>query len=136
MPFYAKSHFVLVHFPIGLLITATLVEWYQVWRRRVATQTLIWLAVGVAGAWLSVGTGILNRNWQISRGLLDSEELQVLAWRHLLLSITATVLFTGCLVQKMTTRTTGLPRWGYALQAFALVLLILSTHLGGLLAHG
>jgi uncharacterized membrane protein len=135
MPYYAKIHFVVVHFPIALLVTATLMEWYQNWRHQVGVATSTWLAIGVVGAWVSVITGILNRNWQLSRGLLDTTELQVLAWRHLLLSISASAIFTAVLVQKLIVKGT-LPRWSWLLQGAGLVLLVLSTHLGGLLAHG
>jgi|ERR1051326_3876364 uncharacterized membrane protein len=136
MPSYARLHLLLVHFPIALLVMATLLDWYECWRNRSNGPTVTLFGIGVLSAWLSVATGLLNRNWQVGHGLLDTDELQVLSTRHLWLSVSASIIFTAVFALKYWNKSAPVPRWGYALQAIGFVLLLVATHLGGTLAHG
>jgi len=126
----------LVHFPIALLVVASVIDWWQAWRKRVTTATTVLFFVGVGGAWLAVMSGLLNRNWLLANRLLDTPELQTLSTRHQWLSIAAATVFSAALALKLWKKLVPSPVWAHALQVIGMALLVAATHLGGLLAHG
>lgn len=136
MPTYAYLHFMLVHFPIALLVTATGMDWWQGWRDRVTTSTPLLFAIGVLGAWIAVATGFLNRNWHLARGAFDDPDLHTALLRHQWLSLGASIVFSGVLILKLSKNVERHAKWRHFLQAVGIALLLIATHIGGSLSHG
>ena len=75
MPSYAKLHLLLVHFPIALLVVATLLDWYECWRNR-----SIGNGVSVKGE----GIGDASHYYSMTRldatGAIDGQRCRGNAW--------------------------------------------------------
>ncbi|MBI5799795.1 MAG: hypothetical protein HZA92_03580 [Verrucomicrobia bacterium] len=137
-PFLGPFHSVLLHFPIGFVTMAFLVDLYYLWRRKAEVQQVITLMLGlsVATTLLTIVLGLLratgaeydakmlgsHRNFGIAVGALTAVTL-VLQWLGYRAGTDAV--------------TDRLLRGGYRVLLFVnIVLLIIAGHQGGNLTHG
>lgn len=137
-PFLGPFHSVLLHFPIGFVTMAFLVDLYSLWRRKPEVQQVITLMLGlsVASTLLTVVLGLLratgaeydpktldsHRNYGVAVGVLTVATLvlQWLGYRPLPAENSRQLL-----------------RGGYrALLLVNIGLLIIAGHQGGNLTHG
>jgi uncharacterized membrane protein/mono/diheme cytochrome c family protein len=137
-PFLGPFHSVVLHFPIGFVVMAFLVDVYALWRRRTDVQPVITLMLGlsVATTVVTIVLGLLratgaeydphtlaaHRNFGIAVGLLTvlTLALQWLGYRAL----------PGDPPR-------GLLRGGYRAMLLAnIALLVVAGHEGGNLTHG
>ena len=132
----AWLHRLLVHLPIGLLVTATLIRAHARWRRRPGPETTMMLAIGAAGAWLACVTGLAHAYEELRQGEWAESSMQVLALSHLSCSVSAALLFSAVMLLARRRDSGPEPRILPYLEALGLLLLLVTAHLGGLLAHG
>lgn len=134
--FGGRLHPLVVHFPIGLLLSAVLIEVFNVLRRKpkASPTALTCLALGVAFAGASIASGLANERFE-SHGAALAAAIN----RHQLLGIAAGVSGGAALIAGLlTVRVTKAElRAGYC---FALVmtgaLISVTGHLGGSLVYG
>ncbi len=136
MPWVASVHVLVVHFPIGLLVTATLIDLVRLWRGRDLVVTRLWGTIGVIGAWVACVTGAWNRHWQLTRGLLTGTPAAIVVNWHVALSVAATFMWTLALILKYRRPSSLTTRWMCGLEVSGLGLLLATAHLGGIVAHG
>lgn len=130
MSWIAEWHVMIVHFPIGLLTTATALDGYGWWRGRARAGTASLLVLGTIGAWLACLTGLLIRQQRVSRGIWVGTDMAVVLNVHLALSLAAAALFSVSAILRLR------GRMPLALEAGGALVLLVSAHLGGVLAHG
>lgn len=128
------QHVVLVHFPIGLTITAIVFEWLAVWkpgaRAAALTEAAYWnLTAAAATAVAAVATGLLAWQWQ-----LDGVPLKGTLLLHALFggaSAGAILLLWWLRVRqrRRSGRAAGLAYLALTVMTFAIV--ALTGHLGG-----
>ncbi len=137
MEFILKLHPVFVHFPVALLFCAALMDWWIAWRKKGScTCVTTFMMLGLMGALASIVTGLLNREWQLSTGLLDDPKLIQIAAQHLWMSVTMAILFTVVLTLKLRWNHPDQRKWQYGLEALGVVALVITSHWGGVLVHG
>lgn len=136
-PFLGPFHSVLLHFPIGFVVMAFLVDLYSLWRRRPEIQPVITLMLG-----LSVATTLLTISLGLLRATGAEYDPQTLA-AHKNYGIAVGVLaLVTLLAQWLAHRDpAGAPRpllrGSYRLLLVGtIVLLIIAGHEGGNLTHG
>ena len=132
----AWLHRLVVHLPIGLLVTGVLVRAHARWRGRVLPDTRVMMAVGVAGAWLACLTGLVHAWVLLREGGLADPSLRALAIWHLGLSFGAAWVFSAVLWLTPRRAADAGARLCPYLEAFGTIMLLVTAHLGGLLAHG
>ncbi len=130
------AHIVVVHVPLGVLVTAIGMEAYTSLRRRPLPEMTWLFSVGVAGAWLACLTGLATRAWQARQGILDDLAVRQMTNWHLGLSVMATVIFSMALWLRVRHRSAIMSRWMWGMEAVGIVLLLVTAHLGGVLVHG
>ena len=132
----AWLHRMLVHLPIGLLVTGVLIRAHARWRSRPAPETTMMLGIGAAGAWLACVTGLAHAYEELRHGEWAEPSMRTLALWHLGFSCTAALLFST-VVWLTRRRAAGPGAWILPyLEAFGMFILLVTAHLGGLLAHG
>jgi len=137
-PFLGPFHSVLLHFPIGFVTMAFMVDLYYLWRRRPEVQQVITLMLGlsVASTLLTVALGLLRA----TGAEYDPDTLE----SHKLYGIAVGVLTVVTLVlQWLGYRESGsasprkLLRGSYrVLLLVNIALLVIAGHQGGNLTHG
>lgn len=136
-PFLGPFHSVLLHFPIGFVVMAFVVDLYSLWRRKPEIQPVITLMLG-----LSVATTLLTIGLGLLRATGAEYDPQTLA-SHKNYGIAVGVLaLVTLLAQWLAHRDpAGTPRpmllGGYRLLLVGtIVLLVIAGHEGGNLTHG
>ena len=134
IPLPQYLHFIVVHVPIGILLTGTVWEWTHAWHGRPSAWPSGLLAAGVAGAWLACATGLWNRQWHLAEGLEPAAQ-RILNW-HLAFAVTGTVMFTMTWMLARQPSSPVRQRWRRGSDVMGLAALAFAAHLGGMLAHG
>ncbi len=137
-PFLGPFHSVLLHFPIGFVTMAFLVDLYYLWRRKVEVQPVITLMLG-----LSVATTVLTIALGLLRATGAEYDPQMLA-AHKKFGIAVGVLtIVTLLLQWLGYRESAdneprrFLRGGYRVLLLANIgLLVVAGHQGGNLTHG
>lgn len=133
-PFLAPFHAVVLHFPIGFLTMAFILEVYGLRRpsdeiRRVTVLVL----------WLSLLTGILSATFGILRGGTGGYETNALNVHRVFgLAVPVFTLATIAL-QKLAFRNVVVRGWAYVYRSLLMVtltLVVIAGHYGGNLTHG
>jgi uncharacterized membrane protein len=133
--FFAKhaQHVVLVHFPIGLFISAVVFDIAARWtRRRALADAAYYNMLGAAISTLPVlATGVLAWRFQ-----LEGQRLKGLLLLHLLLGGLASALIwlVWWLHRWTRRRTESLPTYGFLLESLAVAIVAVTGHLGGFLS--
>lgn len=132
--FLAKhaQHVVLVHFPIGLFISAVVFDWAASWSERrglreAAYYNLLFAAISTIPVML---TGVLA--WQFA---LEGQKLKGALLLHLALGWTTTILIWAIWWIHFRARklNLALPAYRVALESVAVMVVGLTGHLGGFL---
>jgi uncharacterized membrane protein len=127
------QHVFLIHFPIGLFITAVVFDLIAYWtkRRSLADAAYYNLLVAALATIPVIITGIIA--WQLQ---LEGQKLKGNLLLHLLLGCLSGVLI--CLVWwlhfRPRKRNDELPAYRFAIEAIALLILMATAHLGGFLS--
>ena len=133
-PFLAPFHSVVLHYPIGFLTLAFILELYALRRpspelRRITTLVII----------LSLGSGVIAAALGLMRASSESYDSQILAvHRSLGIAIPILTLLTWCLHAR-SGRPLAARGWltGYRVAlSLTLVVLVMGGHNGGNLTHG
>jgi len=131
-PFLAPFHAVVLHFPIGFLTVASILEVYRTFRPSDEIRRVIKLIL-----WLGLVSGVIAATFGLMRagsGEYESHALEL--HRNLGLSVLV-VTVLALIAQKLAERgTKGWIQTYRALLAGAVTLLILAGHQGGNLTHG
>jgi uncharacterized membrane protein len=127
MEFIGHFHPLIVHLPIGILLTALFLQWLsgRASYRSYASVVPVVLLMGVIAAFLSCITG-----WVLS--MTDDYDHELVSW-HMWMGIS--VAFTSLLLYAKVLN----PRFGVSKKLLTLILLTLilvTGHLGGSLTHG
>jgi len=137
-PFLGPFHSVLLHFPIGFVTMAFLVDLYYLWRRKPEVQQVITLMLGlsVATTLLTIALGLLRAGGaEYDARVLDSHRNYGVAVG----ALTVVTLLLQWLGYRPGTEAAPnrLVRGGYrALLLGSIVLLVIAGHQGGNLTHG
>jgi uncharacterized membrane protein len=128
------QHVVLIHFPIGLFITAALFDFLaQSARQRVLAVVAYYNLLGAAIFTVPVvASGILA--WQFQ---LEGQKLKGVLLMHLVLGWTSAILIWIALVLHVRARrqaTHALPVFRLGLETVAVAIIGLTAHLGGFLS--
>jgi uncharacterized membrane protein len=127
------QHVVLIHFPIGLFITAVAFDLIAQWtkRRGVADAAYYNLLVAATSILPVLGTGILA--WQFQ---LDGQKLKGILLLHLVLACVSSVMI--CLVWwvhfRARRRAEVLPSYRLPLEILGVGIIALTGHLGAFLS--
>ncbi len=127
--FIGRFHPLLVHLPIGFLMLAILLEWYQVLRKKVA------LSEHIAFAWLLsavVGTLAVTTGWWLSETDLYIE--RDLVWHRWLGIAIVALSFLGWRLKKK--RNEFKPALHQGFNVLMIAMIAVEGHLGGNLTHG
>ncbi len=128
------QHVVLVHFPIALFVTAVAFDYVSHWTKNQAlTSAAYFNLVPAAASTVPVAiTGLLAWHWA-----LEGQKLKGTLLLHLLLACAASFLICLVLwvhVQARRHPDRRLPTYRLPLEAFAVVVVGLTGHLGGVLS--
>jgi uncharacterized membrane protein len=133
-PFLAPFHAVVLHFPIGFLTMAFILEVYRVFRPSPELRRLTVMVV-----WLSLITGAISASFGLMRAGGGGYETRMLdLHRTYGLAVPVATLFTLAL-QHMAYRNEIVRGWtlGYrGVLGATMVLLVVAGHFGGNLTHG
>lgn len=125
-----RLHPIAVHFPIALITTACLIEFFRAIRRKPQTSpaATTCLAIGAAGACFAAFSGWMNASYET----VTSNTAEIHRWLGVSLAILSTLLAIIALIL----------RTGIAIRLYRLGLIIAAGlvayggHLGGVLTHG
>jgi len=127
------QHPVIVHFPIALFISSAVFEVLAVWRKQpvfgsVAYFNLLGAAISIP---FTIATGLLAWRWQLE-GAAIKGNLRV----HMICALSsAALIFVLCWIRSRLMVRKASPRFGYfILEGFALMMVTLTGHLGGILS--
>ena len=127
------QHVVLVHFPIGLFLTGVAFDWAARWTRRQSLSEAAYynLLVAAASTIPVVVTGLLA--WQFQ---LEGQRLKGILLLHLLLGSASGLLIWAVwwLHFRARRRGTAPSSFLWVLEAFGVLVVGLTGHLGGFLA--
>lgn len=127
------QHVVLVHFPIGLFITAVVFDFFSRWTKRdgVAQAAYCNLLAAAIATVPVIATGLLA--WQFQ---LEGEKLKGILLMHLVLACVSTLLiWVVWWVQfRARRRAVSLPAYCLGLEVVAVMVIALTGHLGGFLS--
>ncbi|HEU0367761.1 MAG TPA: DUF2231 domain-containing protein [Candidatus Acidoferrum sp.] len=127
------QHVVLVHFPIGLFLTGVAFDWAARWTRRQSLSEAAYynLLVAAASTIPVVVTGLLA--WQFQ---LEGQRLKGILLLHLLLGSASGLLIwtVWWLHFKARRQATAMSSFLWVLEAFGVLVVGLTGHLGGFLA--
>ena len=135
-PLFGRLHLLVIHFPIALLLTGVLLDWYYAWRKSVSSSTVPIFLLGVIAAWLACATGYVNRQSQLRPGSFIDVEFQTRSYQHLVMAVAASVTFSAVLTLKLSRALRSRAKLAYWLEAVGVVLLAIAGHLGGVMSHG
>src|SRR6266404_5244003 len=127
------QHPVIIHFPIALFITSALFEVLAIWRKQpmfasVAYYNLLGAALTLP---LAIATGLGAWRWQLEGATLKGNLLL-----HMICALTsASLIFFLCWMRSRLRAKDISPGIAYfALTSFALMVITLTGHLGGILS--
>ena len=127
------QHPVIVHFPIALFIASVVFDILAIWRKlptlaMVGYFNLVGAAITVP---LAIATGLGAWRWQLEGATLKGN-LRL----HLICALTSAALVVGLCLKRSRIQAQGKsPRASYfAVVVFALVIITLTGHLGGILS--
>jgi uncharacterized membrane protein len=127
------QHVVLVHFPIALFITAVVFDLVAQWtkRRALAHAAYYNLMVAAISTVPVLATGLLAWLFQ-----LEGQKLKGILLLHLVLACVSTVMIwlVWWVHFRARQRSVCLPRYRFAVELLAVVLVALAGHLGGFLS--
>ena len=127
------QHVVLVHFPIGLFLTGVAFDWAARWTRRQSLSEAAYynLLVAAVSTIPVVITGLLA--WQFQ---LEGQRLKGILLLHLLLGSASGLLIwtVWWLHFKARRQATAMSSFLWVLEAFGVLVVGLTGHLGGFLA--
>ena len=134
--FFAKhaQHVVLIHFPIALFIIGVLFDFLAQWtnKRLLAAAAYCNLFVAALATVPALITGIIAWQWQ-----LEGQRLKGILLMHLVLGcLSSLLIWIVWLLHIRTQRRQGavLPGYRLPIEALAVVIVILTGHLGGFLS--
>ena len=140
-PFYLKTallakhaqHVVLIHFPIGLFLTAVAFDFIAQWtKRRGLAQAAYYNLLAAAISTVPVlATGLLA--WQFQ---LEGQKLKGILLLHLVLACVSTVMIwlVWWVHFRARRRTVVLPSYRLAVELLAVAVVAVTGHLGGFLS--
>jgi uncharacterized membrane protein len=127
------QHIVLIHFPIGLFITAVMFDLVAQWtkRRGLAQAAYYNLLAAAVSTVPVVATGLLA--WQFQ---LEGQKLKGILLLHLVLACvsTAMIWLVWWVHVRARRKTVYLPSYRLALEVLAVGIVALTGHLGGFLS--
>ena len=127
------QHVVLIHFPIGLFITAVAFDFIALWRKRrgLADAAYYNLLAAAISALPVLATGILA--WQFQ---LEGQKLKGILLLHLVFACVSTVMIwlVWWVHFRARRRTVYLPSYRLALEVLAVAVVAVTGHLGGFLS--
>ena len=127
------QHVVLIHFPIGLFITAVAFDFTAQWtKRRGLAQAAYYNLLAAAISTIPVlATGLLAWHFQ-----LEGQKLKGILLLHLVLACVSTVMIwlVWWVHFRARRKTVFLPSYRLALEFLAIVAVALTGHLGGFLS--
>ena len=141
-PFHIKAvffvkhaqHVMLIHFPIALFIIGVLFDFLAQWKKKslLAVAAYYNLLVAAIATIPVIVTGILAWQWE-----LEGQRLKGILLMHLVLGCTSSVLIWAVFFIHWRVRRRhqeSLPKYRLALEAFAILIVVLTGHLGGFLS--
>ncbi len=128
------QHVVLIHFPIALFIIGVLFDFLGQWKKQrlLAAAAYYNLLVAAMATIPVVVTGILAWQWE-----LEGQKLKGILLMHLVMGCASSVLICMVWFIHMRTRRNKeevLPGYRLPIEAFAVVIVALTGHLGGFLS--
>jgi uncharacterized membrane protein len=128
------QHVVLIHFPIALFIAAVAFDYVSHWTRNQALARAAYFNLVLAAASIIpvLATGLLAWHWA-----LEGQKLKGILLFHLLLGCAVSVLIGFVLWVHLRARrrpNEALPRYRLPIEAFGVLLVALTGHLGGVLS--
>ena len=128
------QHVVLVHFPIALCMTSVAFDFLAYWRKQVVLATVAYYNLLVAAIMTlpTFFTGVLAWQW-----LLEGQRLKGALLLHLVLGAlsTAVIWIVWWLhVISRRRREESLPTYVLAIELFAMMIVGLTAHVGGILS--
>jgi uncharacterized membrane protein len=128
------QHVVLIHFPIALFIIGVLFDYLGQWKKQrlLAAAAYYNLLVAAIATIPVVVTGILAWQWE-----LEGQKLKGILLLHLVTGCVSTVLiWLVWFIHRRTRRNQGeaLPGYRLPIEAVAVVIVVLTGHLGGFLS--
>jgi len=127
------QHVVLIHFPIALFITAVVFDVIAYWskRRSLADAAYYNLLVAAISTLPVIATGILA--WQLQ---LEGQKLKGVLLLHLALGSTSggMIWLAWWLHFRTRHKKEGLPSYRFVIEALAVVVVMVTGHLGGFLS--
>lgn len=134
MRLLGRLHPLIVHFPIGLAITAAVVELVNIIRRRRDASPFAFTATGIAAgtAIIAAVFGWLNADYE---GATDGTTLFLHRWLGIIAAGGLSIVFLAGLVGRSGVRITAFNgyRWGLLICA---VVLAVGSHFGGEMVYG
>lgn len=133
-PFLAPFHAVVLHFPIGFVTMAFILEIYQLWRPAAELKRVTVLVL-----WLSLFTGVISALFGTLRAGTGGYEVRMLEL-HRYFGMAVPVCTLGTLaLQRLASKPEVRPVWIFAYRGFlagTVALLVVAGHYGGNLTHG
>lgn len=133
-PFLAPFHAVVLHFPIGFVTIAFLLEIYRLFRPSDELRRVTMLVL-----WLSLVTGVISATLGIMRATDGGYENHALdLHRKFGMAVPVATVLT-LLLQKLAYRNESIRIWSYAYRTVltsTVGLLVIAGHYGGNLTHG
>ncbi len=128
------QHVVLIHFPIALFIAAVLFDYLAQWTRNLALAAAAYfnLLLAAVSTLPVVATGLAAWQWA-----LEGEKLKGILLMHLILGCVSSVLIWLVFWIHLRVRRhpeNSLPKYRLPIEAIAVLLVMLTGHLGGFLS--
>lgn len=134
LEYVGRWHVLVIHFPIGLLATAALVEIVALFRkpRRPATTAVILTCLGAAGAIIAAAFG-----WILASNTKHPDAEQLLEYHRWAGVITASLAFIASILGVLALRKAPTLRWPFRLLLIlTAAAVIITAHWGGELIYG
>jgi len=133
-PFLAPFHAVVLHFPIGFLTVACILEVYRVRNRNQDLRRVTMLVT-----WLSFLTGIISASFGILRAGTANYDAHALQLHRLFGLYVPLLMLVTIALQSVAYRKENVRGWRYgywSLLAATLAAVVVAGHFGGNLTHG
>ncbi|MGA2811825.1 MAG: DUF2231 domain-containing protein [Candidatus Acidiferrum sp.] len=128
------QHVVLIHFPIALFMTAVAFDYFALWTKNRALAGAAYCNLLLAAVFTVpvVGTGLAAWQWA-----LDGQKLKGILLMHLVLGcVSSGLIWLVFYIHWRARRSPGnpLPAYRLPVEGFAVLLVVLTGHLGGFLS--
>jgi len=127
------QHVVLIHFPLALFVIGVVFDYIAQWTQKPALASAAYynFLVAAVSSPFAVATGLLAWQWQ-----LDGQRLHGILLLHLIMGSVSAVLMwvVWWLHFRMTLSGQALPSYRLPLELVALLVVVLTGHLGGFLS--